>query len=126
MAVKRVIVVGGGVIGACCAYFLTRRGAQVTVLERNEIGKGASYGNAGTIAPGHPPLNRPGRVKQALAHMLDPTSPLYIPPRWDPALAKWLWTFRAHCTAAHVRSNMQVLGPIIDECDLHGILAPNY
>ena len=112
MAVKRVIIVGGGVIGVCCAYFLSRRGAQVIVLERNEIGKGASYGNAGTIAPGHPPLNRPGRIKQALAHMLDSTSPLYIPPRWDPVLAKWLWTFRAHCTAAHVRSNMQVLGPM--------------
>ena len=53
------IVVGGGVIGVCCAYFLAKRGSRVTVLEREEIGSGASYGNAGTISPGHPPINRP-------------------------------------------------------------------
>ena len=56
------IVVGGGVIGVCCAYFLARRGVQVAVLERQEIGQGASYGNAGVIAPGHAPINRPGRI----------------------------------------------------------------
>lgn len=61
-----VLVVGGGVIGVCCAYFLVRRGARVTLVERDEIGKGASFGNAGVVAPGHGPMNRPGRVKQAL------------------------------------------------------------
>lgn len=109
---KRVIIVGGGVIGVCCAYFMSRRGAQVTVVERGEIGEGASYGNAGTIAPGHGPLNKPGRVLQALRWMLDPTAPLHIPPRFDPALARWLWTFRAHCNERHVRRSMDVLGPM--------------
>ena len=42
---KHTIVVGGGVIGVCCAYFLARRGSRVTVLERDEIGSGASFGN---------------------------------------------------------------------------------
>src|SRR5215471_15601019 len=41
-------------------------GASVTALERDQIGKAASYGNAGSIAPGHPPINKPGRVRQAL------------------------------------------------------------
>ena len=31
---KRVIICGGGVIGACIAYFLARRGAEVTIVER--------------------------------------------------------------------------------------------
>jgi len=48
--------VGGGVIGVCCAYFLAKRGARITVLERDQVGKAASYGNAGSIAPGHPPI----------------------------------------------------------------------
>ena len=54
------VIVGGGVIGVCCAYYLAKRGARVIVLERDQVGKAASYGNAGCIAPGHPPINKPG------------------------------------------------------------------
>ena len=107
-----VVVVGGGVIGVCCSYYLARRGARVTVLERAEVGSGASFGNAGAIAPGHAPITKPGRVKQAVRNMLHPTSPLYIVPRWDPALMKWLWAFSRHCTKAHVEAGMQALAPL--------------
>jgi len=31
---KRVVVVGGGVVGACSAYYLARAGFAVTVLAR--------------------------------------------------------------------------------------------
>lgn len=106
------IVVGGGVIGVCCAYFLARRGARVTVLERNEIGRGASYGNAGVIAPGHTPINKPGRVRQALKSILDPLSPLYVAPRPDPSLAAWLWSFSRTCTEGHLALAMHTLGPL--------------
>ena len=108
----RIVVVGGGVIGICCAYFLARRGARVTVLERDEIGKGASYGNAGSIAPGHLPINKPGRIKQALKSLLDPLSPLYVAPRLDPALARWLWMFSRKCTEAHLEFAMRVMAPL--------------
>ena len=37
-----VVVCGGGVIGACCAYFLTLRGANVSVIERTGIASAAS------------------------------------------------------------------------------------
>lgn len=109
---KRVVVVGGGVIGLSTAYYLARRGASVTVLERDRIGAGASSGNAGAIAPGHSPLNRPGRVLQALRWLGDPTRPLYIPPRWDPDLLRWLWVFNRYCTHGHVEKSMDVLGPM--------------
>jgi D-amino-acid dehydrogenase len=106
------VIVGGGVIGACCAYYLATRGARVTVLERDGIGKAASYGNAGTIAPGHGPVNKPGRVKQALTSLFDPLSPLYLAPRWEPALIQWLWDFRRTCTERHVRAAMDTLAPL--------------
>jgi D-amino-acid dehydrogenase len=104
--------VGGGVVGVCCAYFLAKRGARVTVLERDQVGKAASFGNAGSIAPGHPPINKPGRVGQALKSLFHPLSPLYVAPRFDPALAKWLWSFRHTCTGAHVEFSMRTLGPM--------------
>jgi glycine/D-amino acid oxidase-like deaminating enzyme len=42
----RVLIAGGGVIGACTAYFLARRGVEVVVVERNEIA-GSASGKAG-------------------------------------------------------------------------------
>jgi D-amino-acid dehydrogenase len=107
-----VVVVGAGVIGISCAYFLARRGAAVTVLERSEIGAGASSGNAGTIAPGHGPINKPGRVKQAIKSLTHSRSPLYVAPRWDPRLAAWLLAFARRCTAAHHEYCLHALAPL--------------
>jgi D-amino-acid dehydrogenase len=109
---RRIIVVGGGVIGVCCSYYLAKRGAAVTVVERDEIGQGASYGNAGAIAPGHGPINKPGRVKQALKSVRDRLSPLYVAPRWDPSLIRWLYQFSSKCTEEHVTHCMNLLGPL--------------
>ena len=108
----KVVVVGGGVIGVSCAYYLARGGASVVLLERDAIAAGASSGNAGTIAVGHPPLNRPGRIRQAVRQMLDPTSPLYVPPRLDPALWRWLLGFARYCTDEHVEHSMKVMAPL--------------
>jgi D-amino-acid dehydrogenase len=109
---KRVLVVGGGVIGLCTAYYLTRANVEVVLLERDEIGAGASSGNAGAVAPGHGPMTRPGRILQALKWMRDPTSPLYLPPRWNPSLWRWLLRFNSFCTEKHVRHAMELLGPL--------------
>lgn len=106
------VVVGGGVIGVCCAYYLARAGARVTLLERGELASGASSGNAGTISAGHLPLNKPGRVREALGRMFDPASPLYIPPRWDPKLWHWLLDFARNCNERKVRDAMEVMGPM--------------
>jgi D-amino-acid dehydrogenase len=108
----RVVVVGGGVIGVSCAYYLRARGAEVILLEREKLAAGASSGNAGTVSAGHPPLNRPGRMRKAIVQMMDPTSPLYVKPRWDPALWAWLVTFARHCTWEHVEACMNVMAPL--------------
>ncbi len=108
----RVVVVGGGVIGTCCAYWLARAGAAVTLLERGRIAGEASRGNAGTISAGHPPLNRPGRIREGLVRMLDPASPLYVAPRWDPELWRWLLDFARHCTPDAVRHATAVMAPL--------------
>ena len=112
MSGPKAVVVGGGVIGMSCAYYLARGGAEVVVLERERIGAGASSGNAGTASPGHPPLNRPGRVGHALRQMLDPGSPLYVHPSWNPGLWRWLLRFARYCTPGHVQAAMRVMGPL--------------
>jgi D-amino-acid dehydrogenase len=94
---RDVVIVGGGVIGLACAWYLLRAGRSVTVLERGRPGDGASHGNCGTITPSHaPPLPEPAVIGRALKWMLKPDAPLYIRPRFDPALWRWLLKFMAH------------------------------
>jgi D-amino-acid dehydrogenase len=89
-----VVIVGGGVIGLACAWYLLKAGRSVVVLERGRPGDGASHGNCGTITPSHaPPLPEPGVIGRALKWILKPDAPLYIPPRLDTALWHWLMHF---------------------------------
>ena len=112
MSTSRVVVVGGGLVGLCSAWQLARRGVEVVVLERTRLGAGASRGNAGIVAAGHPPLNRPGKVRQALSGIFDARSPFYVPPRRDLGVWRWLAEFARHCTRRHERHCMETLAPL--------------
>lgn len=99
-----ILVVGGGVIGLACAYYLIRSGHSVRILERDAVGAGASHGNCGLIYISDlPPLCAPGAVAQELRRTLSGTSPLYIAPRLDLALALWLLRFAANCNQRHLQ-----------------------
>src|SRR5262245_24250097 len=105
-----VIVVGGGVVGVCSAYYLARRGLSVTLVERADIAAGSSYGNAGLIVPSHSvPLAAPGVLQQGIRWMLDADSPFYIRPRPSRQLLRWLLRFRGACTANHVRRSLPLI-----------------
>jgi len=89
-----IAIIGGGIIGVASAVELARRGAEVTVLERDRIGHGCSYGNAGWLTPSQAvPLANPAMLLKSFKWMLDPDSPLYIQPRPDPAFVRWLIEF---------------------------------
>jgi D-amino-acid dehydrogenase len=93
-----VLIIGGGAIGLATALALLDAGRGVRVLEAERVGAGASHGNCGTITPSHaPPLAAPGRVTQALRWMFTPNAPLYIRPRLDPELWRWLLRFALRC-----------------------------
>ncbi|MBK7846238.1 MAG: FAD-dependent oxidoreductase, partial [Zoogloea sp.] len=64
----KVIVLGGGVIGVSCAYFLARAGHEVVVLERREgVALETSFANAGEVSPGYSaPWASPGLLVKAL------------------------------------------------------------
>lgn len=94
----RIVVVGGGIVGLSCAWALRRVGCEVTVLDARAPGQGASRVNAGWITPAlSDPTPAPGVVGASLRGMSRPESPLYIQPRPDPALARWLLAFWRRC-----------------------------
>jgi D-amino-acid dehydrogenase len=102
---RHVIVIGGGIIGLCTAYYALQRGNRVTLVERLPRERdGCSFGNAGMVVPSHfIPLASPGIVGTALKWMWNPESPLYIKPRIDPALLAWAWKFIRASNRDHVR-----------------------
>ena len=105
-----VLVIGGGVIGVCSAYYLAKRGCAVTLVERGEICSGSSYGNSGLVVPSHSvPLAAPGVLSQGLRWLLDPVSPFYIKPRLDLDLVRWLWWFQQASRMEPMRKGVPVL-----------------
>lgn len=89
-----VVIIGGGVIGVCSAYYLAQKGIGVTLIEKGEIASGCSYGNGGLIVPSHSiPLASPGALGNGLRWLLDSESPFYIKPRLDINLISWLIRF---------------------------------
>jgi D-amino-acid dehydrogenase len=101
---KHILVIGGGVIGLCTAYYCAKRGHRVTVLDRQPAARdGCSFGNAGMVVPSHfTPLAAPGMVALGLKWMWNPESPFYIKPRLSPELLAWAWKFWRASTRGHV------------------------
>ncbi|AXX30963.1 D-amino acid dehydrogenase small subunit [Actinosynnema pretiosum subsp. pretiosum] len=95
---RSAVVVGAGIVGLSTAWFLQERGVEVTVVDRDGVAAGASWGNAGWIAPGLAiPLNEPSVLRHGLRALLNPGAPLSIPPTADPGLWSFLAAFAANC-----------------------------
>lgn len=94
-----VVVIGGGAVGVCCAYYLARAGHGVRLLERETLGAAASWGNSGLLTTSAcAPEAAPGVMLQALRWAVRRHGAFRIRPRFDPAFIQWLLLFRAHCT----------------------------
>ncbi|MCE7029803.1 NAD(P)/FAD-dependent oxidoreductase [Jiella avicenniae] len=88
------VIIGGGIVGICSAHVLAERGTSVVLVERGEIARGASFGNAGAFAFSDIlPLASPGIMRRAPRWLADPLGPLSVRPAYLPKIAPWLWRF---------------------------------
>ncbi len=107
---KKITIVGGGIIGASIAYELQRRGHQTRIIEKNKIGHGCSYGNAGWMTPCFAmPLPLPGNFLKSLKWLVNPESPLYIKPEPSILLVRWLLTFLKNMNQAQAERAVEGL-----------------
>ncbi|MDT8322167.1 MAG: FAD-binding oxidoreductase [Xanthomonadales bacterium] len=90
----RCLVVGAGIVGACCAWHLQRKGARVTLIDPLSPGQSTSYGNAGCISRTSIfPFSYPGIVRKLPGWLLRRDGPVRI--RWSQlaTVAPWLYRF---------------------------------
>ncbi len=112
---RRVVVVGGGIIGATCAHFLASSNWRVTVLDRGAFGEGAAVNNCGLISPSHIlPLAEPGVIRKTLRAMLQPDSPFAIKPGFNLSLWSWLWHFARRCNTRDMMDAAQGIQALLE------------
>ncbi|WP_038951496.1 NAD(P)/FAD-dependent oxidoreductase [Aeromicrobium massiliense] len=110
---RRVVVVGAGMVGLATAWHLQEEGVEVTVLDRQGVAAGSSWGNAGWLAPALTlPLNDPAILASGMRSMLKSSSPVYVPPTADPRLLRFLVGFVRHCTPGRWRAAMEVFNRV--------------
>jgi D-amino-acid dehydrogenase len=96
----RVVVVGGGVVGACCAYYLVKTGHTVTLVDRGAFGAGCSHANCGYVCPSHVlPFAAPGAIWSTLKTLFKRNSPLKVRPGVALANLRWFLGFARKCNA---------------------------
>ncbi|NNL77093.1 MAG: FAD-binding oxidoreductase [Desulfobacterales bacterium] len=104
----KVVIIGGGVIGAAIAYYLTKKGWSVTIIDKDRFGCGASHGNCGLIVSDHVlPLNSTDNLIKGFKWIFKKDAPLFIKPRIDPELAKWLIRFALRCNQKDILISAQ-------------------
>ena len=112
---KDVLIIGGGIVGLCSAYFLQKEGHKVAVLDKSDITSGASFVNAGYITPSHIiPLASPGMISKGIKWMFNSSSPFYMQPRWDTDFFKWSWYFHKSST----KEKVELAIPLIKEINI--------
>lgn len=89
-----VAVIGAGIVGACIAWELRKRGMAVSLIDRDEPGSGCSFGNSGAISESSiVPLATPGVMASLPKMLFDRDSPLRLPIGYLPQAAPWLARF---------------------------------
>ncbi len=109
-----VVIIGAGAVGATIALLAQQSGLRIALLDRDEPGSGASFGNAGTFADyGCTPINSPTLPFSVPGMLLSGESPLSI--RWSylPHLLPWLWQFLMNCQPGRVHAISKALAELL-------------
>jgi D-amino-acid dehydrogenase len=116
----RLVVVGAGIVGVCCAIELAEAGYQVELIDRAEPGKtGPSKANAGHIADASIlPLASPATFRNIPSLLTSRQSPLYVPWRYGFQILPWLGRFALSCRPHSFANGVKALA------DLNSILWP--
>jgi D-amino-acid dehydrogenase len=105
----KVLVLGSGVIGVTSAYYLAKKGFDVTVIDRQpSVGLETSFANAGQISPGYSaPWAAPGVPMKALKWLFQRHSPLALKADFTLWQVEWTLKLLRNCTAKRYDINKE-------------------
>ena len=110
---KNVVIIGGGIIGLCTAFYLQKEGHKVTIIDKSDFSSGASYVNAGYITPSHiVPLAAPGMISKGIKWMFNASSPFYVKPRFNKDFFKWSLAFKNAANSKNVAKTIPIIKDI--------------
>ncbi|MGB2026878.1 MAG: NAD(P)/FAD-dependent oxidoreductase [Candidatus Puniceispirillaceae bacterium] len=108
--IRRILVVGGGIVGVCNALALQRAGYQVSLIDRGQPGRETSYGNAGVLSESSVSvLNSPGLLKALPKLLFRRSNGLRYEPLFVVKRLGWMLRFLAHCTPRRWRAAARAL-----------------
>lgn len=111
---QTIAVIGAGIVGISSALYLQKAGFAVTLIDRDEPGRGASFGNAAALAPhAFVPVNSPSIPRRLLPLLFASGSPLSLDWSYAPRMLPWLLSFLSHCTAAEMTRIAQALHTLL-------------
>ena len=111
---KKVTVIGAGIVGIATACYLRRDGHEVTVVTADPVGEYCSFGNAGMLNNAGCVLQAvPGILAKVPGYLTDPLGPLTV--RWSylPKAMPWLLRFIASATRKRVARGADALSSLI-------------
>ncbi|PJE26858.1 D-amino-acid dehydrogenase [Pseudooceanicola antarcticus] len=112
-----ILIIGGGIVGICCAVSALARGLKVHMVEPGEPGQQTSAGNAGIISPWSiAPQATPGIWKKIPGLLMSPARPLSIRPGVWPQMLGWGTRFLANSGNARFRALSQAMAPLNAPC----------
>ncbi len=120
----RVLVLGAGVIGTSCAYYLAKAGHEVIVVDRQPgPALETSFANAGGICPGFAgPWAAPGIPLEVVRWLFTRHAPLALRPTLDLDQWRWLARFVRNCSPerfARNKAHMQRIAHYSKACLRH-------
>ncbi len=108
-------VIGAGIQGVCVSLNLIKKGFKVTLIDRDEPGNSASYGNAGHFSPyASVPVNRPDILVDIPAMLLSSSGPLALKWNYVPKMIPWFIKFIKNCSKKNMMHTAKYMHQILD------------
>jgi D-amino-acid dehydrogenase len=123
---RPIVVVGAGLPGGAIARELAARGETVLLVDRQEPGRGTSYGNMASIAVnGFDAASRPSTWKKLPFWMINPDAPVTADPLYAPRMIPWFLRFLAAGRPQRIREIEDAGATLATRAlgDIRGLLA---
>lgn len=106
-------VVGGGIVGVCCALYLQRQGFAVTLIDPAAPGDSTAKWSCGQMAVSEViPLSKPGILKKIPGWLLDQKGPLALRPSALPGILPWFLRFLACARHSRIEAIAQEMATL--------------